>query len=76
VNWPRAHTLKDICVKYIRYSAVGTIGFLISTIAYFLCADLLHVGWASWFLANIIGGIWAFLIFYFKVDIARSRDEQ
>lgn len=75
MNRKHSRALKDICIKYIRYSAVGTIGFLISTMAYFLCADLFHVGWASWFLANMIGGIWAFLIFYFKVDIARSRDE-
>jgi len=63
--------LKDMSVKYIRYSLVSTIGFLLSTAIFFFCSE--YLGWLSWFVANIIGGVWAFLAFYFKINIYHAR---
>jgi len=47
----------------------STIGFLLPTAIFFLATTIFRLGWLSWFVANIAGGILAFLVFYFKVDI-------
>lgn len=61
--------LKNI-VSIVQLARLDS-SFLLS--GFYSCENSIFDSWLAWFIANIIGGIWAFLVFYAKTDIFHSR---
>jgi fatty acid desaturase len=63
----------DFLLKFIKFSLVGTVCFLITT--WFFGALAPYYGyWTGWLIANGVGGVLGFFIYYYKVNIHQSGD--